>query len=94
MQPDLEESHSFIEALLRRGWQIQGDEIHSKESYLHFPYPEGWSNKLDDLKELMIRRRTRFEDPDHFQYLGSEDYRDLLILVHTQAIEAIAEATS
>lgn len=90
MKPSAEKATLFIQALQKRGWRIQGDEIHSEESYLHFPYPDGWLDSLEDLRQLMLRRRDRFAHSPGESHFTPE-VRSRLVRVHSQALEAIAE---
>ncbi|MGJ8642199.1 MAG: hypothetical protein ACSHX9_02230 [Luteolibacter sp.] len=92
-KPSPELAATFISELLKSGWLIQGDQIHSAFSLLHFPYPDGWDTSLSDLSEIMERRLLRFQDPVESSYL-EEKQKNSLILAHQQAISAIKIAMS
>lgn len=93
VKPSPEVAAKFVSELLGAGWQIQGDQIHSAFSLLHFPYPDGWNTCLSDLSEIMERRLLRFQDPLESSHL-EEKQRNSLILAHKQAISAIKIASS
>ena len=91
MKPPEAQARRFIAKLQSKGWQIRESAIFSEADYLHFPYPDGWYETLDDLLVIMKRRIERFSDPSQSTHLSPEN-RSLLIRVHEQAIDAISEA--
>lgn len=91
-KPSPEVAAKFVSELLKSGWQVQGDQIHSAFSLLHFPYPDGWDTCLSDLGEIMERRLLRFQDPLGSSHLEEKE-KNSLIQVHQQAISAIKIAS-